>query len=1006
MSFCPIIEIFPSSISFFQTSDGRIILDIDDQTSVSLSNRIQEKDILLANEPIDDLQLSIPNTPKNFFYLKGLFDPNTDRSNNNSITVRIQTGSETFLHNTLFGVQKDRARILIRLTFLNNWIDLLKETKLSEINFGSIPYTKAHVEDVWLNNKQYADGDPGYWFPLVNYGAWRSKFRIPYVEDVRPFLHATFLLQKMFEHIGWCIESPFYETDFGRSLMCYLWSGEWGNSDEQRELRKFSERLVLPFGHSTSGNFTLDNWTEIYDNGNNFNEVTGRIEKPFEGKLILSLKSGANPQGFTNFQSVYILQIVKYNIVQPQEPEVIHREEFELNSNSFKIVEIDINIIANEYAKITLQRDPVEFLPYELIINLSNEVTRSIYAKDDTIVINEEFPDDITCWDVFYALQHLMYGIVESDSISKKVKLLTPYNTDIFGQAITGFFNSTFTDLLLTQPIDSAISVLQNIDQLRYILLGFAKSTDNELKDKLQANGTELFAKTIDLGDIHKRGTEDDRNPLFEGTALKETFIYGRVGTEVNVSYVRKLPALIDNDELNISYDIKPRIIYAAGWGILGDPDNEYAWETTPAGFGFTNLIAFAFNDAGQELFDGLVLEEKLIYGTAEKDLWSLVYGRFFLQMHGRVKIDLLAYLSHHQYFTLNLKNLFGIEYDGHPVTGRVLEINDYQPCETISTQLILLPEITTGNYCFESEPPITGCDNFPSISVLYEGNCQTFSISGTFDCAIATITWEKRIGTGDWEAAGTGSSIQLCDVGEIYSIRSTIVYVEDCECPDDVVTTTVFPCAVDLACQMSIIQLNGNQYIAYQLFGDNFDACDLSITVDVVQNDIVIATLEYPFGQGTVGDWTLITLLQNGVTYEMTVVVDCNNGCEDLTTTCIFDIDFPEPPPPPGGGCDYEPILVCVPVTINGILCYTFVLENAGDYQYFIVSWECQNGMSGQWMPGDDPICECGAGYIEANAMVHYCDCEPICTPYINCDQSGCLVVNAGTPLEYVACN
>src|SRR5687767_5251455 len=114
--FCPVIEIFPSTKNHFTTSDNRVILDVDDATDISLNDAIQKQDVLLTSEPVDDLGFSVPNTPSNFYYLKSLFDPATDKTNEEYLIVRIQVGSETLLYNALFGASKNRERIELRVT--------------------------------------------------------------------------------------------------------------------------------------------------------------------------------------------------------------------------------------------------------------------------------------------------------------------------------------------------------------------------------------------------------------------------------------------------------------------------------------------------------------------------------------------------------------------------------------------------------------------------------------------------------------------------------------------------------------------------------------------------------------------------------------------------------------------------------------------------------------------------------------------------------------------------
>lgn len=992
MNNCPTIEIFPETKTHFLTSDGRVLLDIDEATDISLGQQLQKQDVLLTSEPIDDLGFSVPNTPRNFFYLKSIFDPATDKTNLNYYTVRISTGSHTHFYNAMFGVSKNRERIELRVTYLNNWIDLLKSTKLSSLDeLPLIDYTKENIENNWTNESMYVDGDDGYYFPIVFYGAWRSvttpsvyasngKIPILFVEDLRPHLHVTALLQKMFKKIGWCIDAPFYDTEFGRRLIAYLWRSDYSNSPERLASRIFSaENTTLVFNQEPNPPTYLENWVEFFDAGNNFDAAAGQIVRPFEGKVIITLSAGEQPLGLDFDLGL----TVKQQSILFNDPSEVFREEFVLLPQQTKRFEFPVNLLQGEFISMSIYRPNNNEMPYDLHVSMSNEVTRAIYAKGDVIDVSKEFEEDLTCWDLFHALQHLINGIVDADISRKTIRLLTPFNADIHGEEIEGYFNNTLVDLISSQPINTAVSILQNVDQLRNILLGFAKSTDEVLKNKKKADGSELFAKIVDLGEVYKRGTEEDRNPLFEGTALDNVTLFGRTSAGINVPYIRQMPVMVDNDKGEVSYDIRPRILYTPGEGYLGDSANEYAWEVLGINtMDWRNLVAFAFNDHNDQLFNGGVLSEKLIYGESVNDLWRMVYARFYLQYKGRIKIDFLSYLNHHRYFGLDLKNKFLIEYDGHPVTGRVLEQNDYKPCKSISTQMILLPEVSS-SICFNGEPPtVVNCDNNPSIVVQQVDDCYSFSIDGTFDCVVTSITWEKKIGAGAWEDAGSGTTIELCDIDEIFQVRATVNY--DCEeCPSSIIVKTINPCGSNASCNIVVYNNElGQICLQWSWDGEILGEYELEVTIN---GDELI-------------DPYLFCGADPDTLYDFVATFTFANGCEPLVIYCSVNTS--------GAICNNNPILNCVPVTVDGATCFTFSLSGSQTSTpiVFFVSWECSNGTSGQWMPGDPPVC-C-SGTITAIAWVNYCDCPAVCTPEIQCDPGGCTVVNPGTPIQFIACN
>jgi hypothetical protein len=561
-----------------------------------------------------------------------------------------------------------------------------------------------------------------------------------------------------------------------------------------------------------------------------------------------------------------------------------------------------------------------------------------------------------------------MNGIFDEDITTKTVRLLTPYDANVYGTSITGYFNNTLVDLKRSQPPATAQSTATDQTRERYTLLGFAEPKDDYAKDLKRPDGSEFFSKLIDFGEYYEdEDTLPDRNPLFEGTHL---FFDASVFWDEGVW----LPIMSDNNEGKVSYDINPRILYFAGYDTQGPPAifKYYEWEDVQIPF-----IAFAFQDAEDILFANQIQERKLIYGDEELDLWSVLYAKFYLQYHGQMQIDFLLYMTGREFFNFNTNKLYEIEYDGHPLSGRVLKVNDYKPCENISAQLLLLPEIVADNYCFTSDPN-DDCDNLPVINMTVEDNCYTFSIGGTFDCNVTLITWEKRVNGGAWEAAGTGNTLILCDETDPFVVRATVDY--DCEeCPSSILTKSASPCDNTATCEVVMYINNVGQICLQWTYEAEFNSpYELEVTLD---GD--------PFA-----DPYLFCGAEEGTTYTFVGTFTPENGCDPIVIECVFNTD--ENP------CNNNPVLQCVPV---GNDCYEFIItgEQSSQMSYFVVTVIC-DGVVMTWMQGDEPIC-CGV-FESAWAMVHYCDCPPVCTEEIVCDTTGCTSVNAGTPIMFAMCN
>lgn len=969
---CPLIEIFPTSPFHFIDSDGRVLLDVSESTTITLNQSIEksgEAGAFVKNP--ESIVLAIPNTPKNYLYLKDLFDPN-GVSNTKYLDVRLQVGSKTFLHDRLYGIDKNNAEIQISIVYQDAWVSLLKATSIADLDLGEIDFSEETLLDKFVNDQQYADGDDGYWFPLVNYGGWRDKGRGVWVEDFRFHIHATFLLQKMFAHIGWCFESPFYETDFGRRLITYLLKSDYNNNEQLKNLRKFFALKILPIGFDQDL-LPLTDWVEAQDGGNNFDPVLGIYDSPFQGRFFFTF--------LTDTDGIYAIDIVRFRVVKrspgagtflgTETP--LYDSQFALKSGQLYAFSIEANLLPGDEVFTEMEVTDLSGpgLSNTTRMTWNAEIDKAFYVNGDVITINKELDKGISCFDVFQALQHLINGIVEADVVRKKVTLWTPYDANVFGQSIEGYYDDTLVDLVNTQPRDTSNS---SIDQtkLRYARLAFAASSDGLTKSITRPDGSIIFSRTVDFGEEYEADTQDDPNPLFEPTLVRSI-------SGIYRSIELPLPVMTDNDDGEISYDIKPRILYAAGYGEVGNSDELYPFHGN-----LISNVPWSYQHAEQFTLDGLLQDKKLVYGDETGDLWTMVYGRFYLQFNNRIRISVLSHLRHIDYFGLSLKNAFNIEYDGKPMAGRIIQINSYRPCENITTELILVPETNPSDLCITPTETVP-CNNNPFIQVQQNGSCFDFSISGEFDCGIESLLWEyKSSETGNvWVVLGTGSSAQVCDHPVPFIVRVTVGY--DCpECPDSVKTKRINPCSNTLQCLITqYINESGQTCLEWGYVGSAQSPFDIEVEMN---GD----PLDEPYIFCGAEDNTLYTFIAT-FTFE--------NGCDDLILTCSINTG--------ANPCENEPILICVPISWNGINCMTWILGGVmtSPVQAFIVTYECEDGISGQWQPGDDPIC-CD-GIITANAMVFFCNCPMVCTPTIECEaDNGCTMVTTGTPLMIAACN
>ena len=96
--------------------------------------------------------------------------------------------------------------------------------------------------------------------------------------SLRPWFHLTALLEKSFCAIGWDFESPFFDSIYGRRIICYLLAENFLEQPGLLELAKFRASLSDFFIPAT-GLETVIFDTEDFDAGNNFNLATSSFSR-------------------------------------------------------------------------------------------------------------------------------------------------------------------------------------------------------------------------------------------------------------------------------------------------------------------------------------------------------------------------------------------------------------------------------------------------------------------------------------------------------------------------------------------------------------------------------------------------------------------------------------------------------------------------------------------------------------------------------------------------------
>lgn len=179
--------------------------------------------------------------------------------------------------------------------FLGNnvtWFEDLKKLKLKDLGFGEHQFTEAVISS--KINAVYAGGDFGYMpFKLRE---WSEGVKVMWNEFV-PFLFIKSILREIFRNVGLEVVSEFFDYEPIERLVMPVffqqnYSEEFFIENTNVRAVKLASEVVLP---STDVLLVFDDDSsgENFDNGGNYDNVTGEYSVPMAGRYEFVIKFSA-----------------------------------------------------------------------------------------------------------------------------------------------------------------------------------------------------------------------------------------------------------------------------------------------------------------------------------------------------------------------------------------------------------------------------------------------------------------------------------------------------------------------------------------------------------------------------------------------------------------------------------------------------------------------------------------------------------------------------------------
>ncbi len=779
-------------ISPLWMTGNEIFLDIDEDFNVSLSKEIQKLTNInqITLETVVDT--SIPATQKNLALLGISIDPNVIDNTYTDHDIDLEIGPASLPHDKLriveYSAEDNRIEVQI-LPSESHWIEKIKTLTLDQLDFGEFTFNEDDLVTNWTDDNLYNDGDPGYYFGHVFYGAYAKKQLGKIIltpADFRPLVHALKTMQLAFCEAGWKFSCPILETTTGRKIVTYVNSENFASTEDDLKRIKFKAITdgTFRFQHKGIGLDYLctklansgGNWVkvkfniEVEDPGGNYDPATGIFERAgifdiyanltidylINKASIFGAGSGIGFRLVHEYTDGTKIVLDEYDTGFTKDP--LAEFGFELN---FAGTGILVNPGEKIYVEYYNTGPKVAVLNIHNASNFYNEPRKRIIQTGDTIDIGANLRHD-SCLDYLKGLCHLFQLMIYTDWSSNTVHFLTPFDVDFFGDSVSGYFNSSLNDL---KP--KMIERSEKYNQIEKVLknrrYSFKKSTDAKIKS-FEWNEYEPYSRFIDKGFDQK---VSDQNEVFENPYFEPTFS-ADTGAEIRGG-ILEAPFMVDNLNGEISYNIAPRILLASGF------ENTFYETRTPSGaksFKVSEYYLWNYGSATQVVphcfqkcnvgtsitgtFPDYTLgipDIKLTYGHHEDDLYEIIHKKYDLFIRNNPSFTFKVFWNpedyHSEFFRERARISAKGAHDGD-IMGRLTQINSFD-AKTGIAELTMIPDTQVLDECIGFEVPLS-CLNYPYIKVSKVGTVYTFSYGGDIASPINTVTWQyKQEGASGW---------------------------------------------------------------------------------------------------------------------------------------------------------------------------------------------------------------------------------------------------------------
>jgi hypothetical protein len=400
------------------------IADIDERISVQLTYAIDDISNFASRETSFSKQIVLPGTARN----NSIFGHIHEMGSNNPYTPgELNVGSAFNVAQTSRAELRLNGLLLLKGVFrltgiikegnmieyegalfgeLSGFITAISNKKLEDLDFSTYNHALTHTN---ISNSWDNPGGSGYFYPLIDYGAYRESNNDHYdIGTFRPALYVKEYIDKMFEDAGYTYESDFFNSEYFKSLIVPHNKSILSRVDTRQltAVRRSGSTSTVDFKllsyvTVTSGNFTV---SPLKD------EFTYSSANSISTKIRLKLSCNYSISNYDN---------VGFFIILYKNSDELLKIEYQNQSGILNIDQtVSETINQNDVVKVGIQ-----------VINANLTKTLTLSRIISTLTIDTDTATDvpINTGDQVPVNQTIPRGIFQKDFITSIVKMFNLY---------------------------------------------------------------------------------------------------------------------------------------------------------------------------------------------------------------------------------------------------------------------------------------------------------------------------------------------------------------------------------------------------------------------------------------------------------------------------------------------------------------------------------------------------------------------------------------------------